>query len=256
MKSSTDYSIAESVSILLVGNPKTGKTNIAASFPAPYFLDIDGNLASAVRELRKSNKKFYYDNPVKDAKTKADVYKLGLAALNAAKDHPDIGTVVLDSISMYVDFICEWIVAEHIRLGDNDKSGKPITTMTLPDFGKLLNILKSIVFDLRKSGKYVVVTSHQTTTKDDLTGIVHKALAMPGSAKDTFGGCFTDVWGTDQVVIPGGKTKFMVYTAPVTSHVPLGRSVRSMPKEFDLTDKSLPDIWAMLSPHLSAQATA
>ena len=59
MKSATDYKVTNTFACLLVGEPKTGKTNVAMGFPDPWFLDLDLNLASAVR--RTTAKKFFYD---------------------------------------------------------------------------------------------------------------------------------------------------------------------------------------------------
>ncbi len=41
MTPSSAYKIANNLAICLVGDPKTGKTDLAAAFPAPYFLGID-----------------------------------------------------------------------------------------------------------------------------------------------------------------------------------------------------------------------
>lgn len=254
MKSAEEYKVSSSLAVLLVGEPKSGKTCVAAAFPDPYFLDVDGNLASAVRIMR--GKKFWYDSIVSDVKAMKDVYKKGLECLTAAKADPNIKTIVIDSISLYVEYICQWMVDEHVRMGNKDKNGKAIEAMTLPDYGKLLSILRTIVFDIRSSGKYVVVTSHQSSSKDELTGAMRYALALPGQSKDTFGGCFTDVWATNAVPMPGGKTKYEIRTRPTGFHVALGTSIRSLDAAIDITDKDPTQIWSILSPKLSAPAPA
>lgn len=253
MKSSDSYSLQQSLAVLLVGDPKSGKTGIAAAFPDPYFLDVDNNLASAVRVMQ--GKKFWYDTLVQTVKEKHEIYKKGLDCLKEAKNAPEIKTIVLDSISVYVAYICEWIVNEHVRMGDRDKNGKVIDALTLPDYGKLLTILRSIIFDLRSSGKYVVVTSHQSSSKDELTGAVKYALDIPGSAKDTLGGCFTDVWAASATPMPGNKTKYEIRTRPTGFHVALGTSIRTLDAAIDVTDRTPSQIWDLLSPKLSAPAS-
>lgn len=254
MKESASYKPEDTIALLLVGPPKTGKTRLLAAFPDPYFLDVDGNLASAVRVL--GDKKFFYDSPLKDAKTKSDVYKTALASLQLATKDPRVKTVGVDSLSLLCEYICEWIVSEHIRMGDRDKNGKPIEAMTLPDYGKLLNILRSIIFDLRNSGKYVVVTSHQQVSVDELTGAKHYALAIPGQGKDTLGGAFTDVWGTSATAVAGGKTEYAVFTRPSGFHPALGTSIPTLAAKYVVTDKTPAQIWTELSPQLSIKAAA
>lgn len=247
MKSSTDYKPAENLAILLVGNPKTGKTCVAASFPKPYFLDVDNNLDSAARLL--AGKQFWYDQPAKGVKPE-EVWKISLNCLKDAVANPEIQTIVLDSLSMLADYACAWIIAEHARLGDKDKNGKLVEALTIPDYGKLLQMFKQLVFSLRLSNKYIIVTSHQSNSKDELTGAVHYALAIPGQAKDTLGGAFTDVWATMASPVAGGKTKYEIRTRPTGFHVALGTSIRTFDAAIDITDKTPDQVWSTLAPKL------
>ena len=65
MKSSTAFSTTGSQAILVVGEPKSGKSNLALAFPDPAIIDWDLNLASAVR--RAGGKSFDYCQPgIKD----------------------------------------------------------------------------------------------------------------------------------------------------------------------------------------------
>lgn len=246
MKSSTDYKISSALAVLLVGDPKTGKTCIAAAFPRPYFLDIDGNLDSAIRVL--GDKKFWFDQPALECEKKEDVWKCALGHLSTAMKNPEIETIVLDSLSVLAEFMMHWIISEHTRMGDRDKAGKPIEAMTIPDYGKLLQMFRGLVFDLRKSGKHLVVTVHKTTFQDEITKVVSNVLALPGQAKETLGGSFKDVWATYIDDTPGKPKKFILRTASKSQFPPLGTSIRTLPSDIDFTNKKPAEIWTQLAP--------
>lgn len=251
MKDASTYQISNSISILLVGNPKSGKTNVAAAFPNPYFLDIDDNLSSAARIM--AGKPFWYDTPVKLVKERHEVFKKALECLKEAKADPRIETIVVDSISLLSEYMCAWIIQEHVRLGDRDKNGSPVEAMTIPDYGKLLNMIRSLVFDLRSSGKYVIVTSHQQANQDELTKAWHYSLAIPGQAKDTLAGAFSDAWGMAASPGPQNTVKYEICTAPTGFHTALGTSIRTLPKRIDITNKDPKQVWSTLAPLIGAK---
>jgi len=224
MKSSTDYRISDSLALLLVGDPKSGKTCIAAAFPDPYFLDVDGNLDSAVRVL--GTKRFWFDQPAIGCEKKEDVWKAALTCLSEAMKNPEIKTIVLDSLSVLAEYMMHWIISEHTRMGDRDKSGKPIDAMTIPDYGKLLQMFRGLIFDLRKSGKHLVVTVHRATYQDEVTKVINPVLALPGQAKETLGGSFKDVWATLIDNTPGKPIKYILRTSSKAQFPPLGTSIR------------------------------
>lgn len=250
MKTSTDYNIAQGLSILLVGDPKSGKTCVAAAFPAPYFLDVDGNLDSAIRIL--AGKQFWYDQPVKESKEEWDVWPKAIECLKAAVAHPDIKTIIVDSFSLLTSFTRAALLHNLQRINAVDRNGKPLDNLRINDYLTLLDWFRKFVFGLRQCGKYIIFTSHQQVSKDELTGANHYALAVPGQSKDSFGGCFSDVWATTSTPLQGGKTKYEIRTRPTGFHVALGTSIRSLPPAIDITDKTPDQIWSILAPQLSA----
>ena len=251
MKSSTDYKPGDSLAILLIGNPKAGKTCVAAAFPDPYFLEVDNNLDAAVRVM--AGKKFWYDTPSLAVKTPGEVWKECLKNINEAMKNPEIKTIVVDGLTILSEYMCAWCIAEHIRMGDTDKGGKPITAMTIPDFGKVLTMFRGLIFDLRLTGKHVICTVHKATYQDEDTKVTHNILALPGQAKETLGGVFTDVIGCVAENIPGGKMKYSLRTVPLTQWPPLGTSIRTLPHNIDITDKKPAEIWSILQPLLAAK---
>jgi hypothetical protein len=113
-----------------------------------------------------------------------------------------------------------------------------------------MSLYQKLISFLRASGKLIICTVHQTVSKDELTGANQYALAIPGQLKDTFGGFFTDVWGTAAEPAAGGKTKYTIRTRPTGYHVSLGTSIRSLDASIDVTDKTPAQVWSLLGPKL------
>lgn len=257
IKSNTDYSINPALAVLLVGDPKTGKTCVALSFPDPFILDVDLNLASAVRVAK--GKPFKYSQPAIDVGVTIDqtgktmnaekVWNAAMSDLKAAAADPTVKTIVIDGLTKLADYAVEHILAEVAKM-----EGKPIQTLRIQDYGRFMSLYQRLISFLRATNKYIVCTSHQTNSKNEITGAMHYALAIPGQLKDTFGGFFTDTWATSATPMPGNKTKYEIRTRPTGFHVALGTSVRSLDAALDVTDKDPIGVWAILEPKLKPSA--
>lgn len=248
MKSSETYRPAANLAILLVGEQKSGKTGIAGSFPDPYFLDLDKNLDSFVRVA--GGKRFWFDTPtdgldLTDPVQAAKVYPTAMAQLKAAALDPTIRTLVIDSLSTLCNHMAVYIMSEAARI-----EGKKVDQLRIQDYGTIMSLLNKLVAFLRATNKIVIVTSHQSWDKDDVTGAVRYTLAIPGQMKHNLGAFFTDVWGTMVEQAGGGKVKYTIRTRPSGYHVALGTSIRALPASIDVTDKTPAQIWDLLKPQL------
>lgn len=248
MKSSSSYTIASSLAVLLVGDQKTGKTNVAMAFPDPYFLNVDRNLDSAVRVA--GDKRFFYDDPTveeingKEVRVEDHlVYPRAMELLKRAAISPEVRTLVIDSASTLSLFMASHVLAEVSRM-----EGKKVERLRIQDYGSILSLFQRHITMLRSSGKIVIVTSHQTYDKDEMTGALNYTLAIPGQMKFNFGAFFTDVWGMTAEPGPQGKTDYRIRTRPTGRHVALGTSVRTMPADIKITDLTPSEVW---SKHLS-----
>ena len=65
MKSGSSFTPSHSCAVLLVGEPKSGKTRTMFSFPSPGIIDADMNLASGARIL-PPGKPWFYTQPALD----------------------------------------------------------------------------------------------------------------------------------------------------------------------------------------------
>lgn len=245
MKSHTQYVPSHACAILLVGEPKTGKTRTIFSFPKPGILDCDMNLNSAVRVI--GNKPFIFSQPAFDDNDKEvapeDRWIRAVSETKKLIAETEVQTVVIDGLGILCEWLMAHVVKENKRLGTN-KTGK----MELRDYGDVGRMLRDYIAMLRVGGKYVVVTSHQVADKDELTGAIRYALAIPGASKETLGGLFTDVWATT-CTRNGMKHTYEIRTKPTGFHVSLGTSF-NFPSAIDVTDKSPDQIWSILKPEI------
>lgn len=246
MKSSTTFSTTASQAILIVGEPKTGKSSLSMAFPEPAYIDWDQNLGSAVR--RAPGKSFDYCQPgIKDDGTQRPVgeqWKYAVEETKAIISNPKYKTIVIDGLGLMCSALCDHIINEG-KLSGANKTGK----MELQNYGDLSRLLRNYVMLVRSSGKFLVVTSHQVGDKDDVTGVIRYVLAIPGQSKDTLGGCFTDVWAT--MARPKGLNEvvYELRTKPTGQHVALGASF-PIESSIDITNKTPEQIWAIIGPKI------
>ncbi len=247
---STSFKPDASCAILLVGEPKTGKTNLAFAFPNLGIIDCDLNLAAAVR--RCPSKVFDYEQPavLPDGKERPEVdrWNFVVEKTKAYIADPSIQTIFVDGLGVLYE-MCMAHIVHQTRLAGTNKTGK----MEIQNYGDLARLIRGYVMMLRASGKIVLVSSHQAAEKDEVTGAFRYYLNVPGQTKENLGGLFTDVWATVATPGIGGKTKFAIRTKPTGYHVSLGTSF-ALDAEIDVTDKTPDQIWSLLSPKLGITA--
>lgn len=254
MKSSDTLGFDAYIALLLVGEPKTGKTCVSFAFPSPFILNVDKNLDGPRR--RAPGKKFFHDDPVydKDGKELPEEkrYDRAMELLKEAFASPDVKTIVISSLSGLADYLCAKVLKEAER-----NEGKKLDKLRIQDYMTVKDLLARLATFLRVAAKskHVIVEAHQKADKDDATQAIRYSLNIPGQQAQNWGSYFTDVWATTATPAGQGKTKFEIRTKPTGFHVSLGTSL-AMPPAIDITDKSPDEVWSLLSPHLSiAQST-
>lgn len=252
MQDNTKYQISKNLAVLVVGDPKVGKTRLMMSFPDPFILDLDKNLASAVQVM--PNKKFWFsqvdDVPPKDQYAKCE------SELKLAIADPNIKTICIDGVTALASIVKESIIGELTKMGLGAKLRQDVVEpqIRLTDYDTLSNRFLRLVALTRASNKLVVWTSHQKVDQDEVSGANRYRIHMPGNLASNLGGYFTDVWAMTATPQPGGKTKYEIRTKPTGYHVSLGCSIPLEPS-IDITDKGPDAIWSLLGPKLQTQPT-
>lgn len=258
MKPSTAFSVSANFALLIVGDPKHGKTGVLLAFPYIGIIDWDLNLASAVR--RDPTKKFVYTQPsTNDNGTQRPLQDQWLYAVKETQAliaDKSIQTIGVDGLGLMAQALCAHITNEAQKSGASKVktvglNNEVIPGMEIQHYNDLARLLRAYIMLVRSSGKNLVITSHQTAEKDEVTKAFKYSLAIPGQSKDTLGGCFTDVWAASAV--PGiGTTKYEIRTKPTGMHVSLGASF-PIDGAIDITNKSSSQVWGILEPKINAK---
>jgi len=246
MKQGNAYTTNQSFALLLVGEQKTGKTNVAMSFPNPWFLDIDRNISRAARV--SASKKWFYDDPYTDDKgieiPEVDRWNHSMKLIKAAASAKEVETIVIDSLGG----LCDMLIL-HLMNEVKKSEGKSIDRLRIQDYQPLKTLLTKLVIGLRTTGKLIVITSHQKADKDELTGRFRYTLNIPGSSSENYGGFFSDVWATSASPAGAGKYKYELHTRPTGFHINLGTTLDIDPV-LDITNKDPQLIWTLLEPKI------
>lgn len=249
MKPSTSFNVQTAQAILLVGEPKSGKSSLAFAFQGLGIIDWDLNLASAVRRTGPGVTFKYTQPSVLETgaqRDEKDQWNFACAETKELMRDPDIKTIFVDGLGLMCDALCRHIINAG-QLAGNHKTNN----MEIQDYNEVKRLLRAYVMMVRTSGKTLIVSSHQTGDKDETTGQIRYVLAIPGQSKDTLGGCFTDVWATMARAV-GVSVKYEIRTKPTGLHVALGASF-PIDAAIDVTDKTPQQIWAVIGPKINAK---
>ncbi len=250
MKTSDQLTYESYIALLLVGEPKTGKSTLALAFPSPFFLNIDKNLDGPRR--RANGKTFYWDDPMvtKDGKETEpkDRWNRSMELLKEAAKDPNVKTIVIDSLTGLCDYLVDHILNEVKRT-----EGKSIDRPRIQDYYSIKDMLARFAVFLREISKlkHVIIAAHQKADIDEATKMTRYSLNIPGAQAQNWASYFTDCWATTSTTV-AGKTKYEIRTKPTGFHVNLGTSLPMSPA-IDITDKTPQQIWELLSPMLSVQ---
>lgn len=252
MKSSEQFT-PSNVAILCVGDPGSGKSNLAMALPTPGILDCDNNLAGPIR--RSNGKKFFYSQPFVDDNgiEVPEELRWSRALSETAKllAHPEVKSFVIDGLSN----LCRWGLI-HVEQ-ELIKSGINVKKEYLAKYQGFIPFLSNYITKIRVPGKLVFITVHQVADKDEVLGRTRFYLDIPGRLADTLGGQFTDVWGMSSTPDPSNpktQARYEIRTKPTGFHINLKTSLDLEPA-INVTDKTPDQVWSLLEPKLSSNVT-
>ncbi len=168
---------------VLIGLPKSGKSQLAASFPDSYVLELDkgdaDHIAGRIHDI----------DEVKDAqglvvKSKVQVFR---ETLLAVMKEPSIKTVVIDTVDTLAGLFMDEIAASH-GLASMSVREKGVNTRDL--WGELKSKFEGIVGYFQECGKLVIVCGHCKNPDKDENGtvIIPAGINVPGQSGNIIAG--------------------------------------------------------------------
>lgn len=142
---------------LIIGEPFSGKTTLAAKAPAPIFISTDGNAAKS--GLTAVNVKSVSD--IKEA-------------LTLAVEGKEYKTIVIDTIEGIADIFSKQVIAEHNAQGYRNPGGGEIAALTDVPYGKATGTfndrIEKFAIALASLSKNVILLSYTKRQRDDISG--------------------------------------------------------------------------------------
>lgn len=254
MQQGTTYNRQAAFALLLIGMPKSGKTALALSFPKPYFLDLDKNLAGALRyhgDDFDPSTLYFDDLSTPEGKPPHKLNKLwgeSCKALDTAIASPDVETIIVDGLTILADYLQKYILSSTSR--DSSK-GKLIIAgeecMQMNHWTPFQSLIKQLIMECRASGKKLIFICHEDQLTDKDGTLLGYYPLIPGSLKKNIAGLFTDVWRC-QAGTKARKPYHNVRFAP-KNMMQVGNSLSIKDEEFDTTGKTCTEIWNYLGKH-------
>jgi hypothetical protein len=195
MQNINQYNPNLGTAILLVGGAGVGKTSLGMRLvKGTYIFAADPNLQSGIDYLKKisalDGNIVGYDLPFLDDEGKpvpvVSQYQRMLTKLSIAIQEDKVKAILLESAMFIEDVIkakiCNAPNAAAIKLSGYDQ------------WGSLVLAWKSIIYQLRQSGKILIMTAHEGKERDESDSIYKYQIAVDGSIREKFPAMFSDVW--------------------------------------------------------------
>lgn len=249
MKQGTDYPINTAIALLLAGDTGTGKSTSLLYWPRPWILDLEGNLAGAVKTHTKrlgKRPEFCWDTPeLNDAGAPValkDQWKRCEELVNRATSDPTISTICIDGLGRLYDKLKAYLAN---LPGEKAVVVAGQNVMGLSQWGVYPDLLRRFVWDLRSKGKPIIVTAHLTVDEGEMSQIREYRIADLQTAfgkSNSLPKCFSDYWQTlstpcakDPAKNPRG-VKYVWRTAPNARNPSLKTSFPELPDELEAGD--------------------
>lgn len=224
--------------LLFIGPAGSGKTTFMTRFGRVYILNVDKNLNGPTKVLRRENRDLAnveYDYIDTDADGKAvpplKQYTRFAALLSAAMQRND-----LDAIGITSTTTLGPVFADEVR----NQLNKPASyAFEIRDWGTYLYLWQTFMRTLRSARIPVILDGHWEGSKDDVTGAITHALALPGKISGQLPALFSDVFRFEpESVVESGtvRTKYFIRTTQERLY-PGVKAAFDVPEKFEATQE-------------------
>ena len=168
------------LSATVYGKAGTGKTTLGATFPKPFFLDLNKGLLS-IRGKNVDYVELYDSTWVEIQDT-----------LDEAIKSPDHESIIIDSMGEVAE-----ICMKHIC--QLNRRQKP----EFADWDAFYQSMKSFIMKVRNSGKHSLCICHEDVQKEEATGRIFIKPAFQGQLKNKYTAFFDEVYHSGVETLPG-----------------------------------------------------
>lgn len=217
------------IKIAVIGNPGTGKTRFASTFPNPLYVDADGRLMS-VRDRKPNYISIESSQDVEDLlSVLQQPQKVRDEMLAKAKgdDQLTVNTVVIDTL----DGIGRMLQEER-------KASEGIDAFRPADWGWYADELRKIVRAFRNLDLNVVINVHKRQDKDEVTGRITWGPQIQGSFGNELAGCVDIAVVAQQELVVDNQgnrsTRRFLQTHPDSGHDWVKDHSGALPAQFEL----------------------
>lgn len=180
--------------ILIVGGAGVGKTSLGMRlYKGTYVFVTDLNFQSGLDYLKRINATTNvvgFDTASPDELGKpvsvSRQYDRMLNKLDEAMKSEKVKAILLDSAMFMED-----VIKAKICGAQNPAS---IKLSGYDQWGSLMLAWKSLIYQLRQSGKILIMTAHETKEQDESDSIFKYQIGVDGGIRSKFPALFSDVW--------------------------------------------------------------
>ena len=235
----------EQVMFLFKGEPSSGKSIAAASFPNCYIFDMEDRIRSvAAHWLPKGKRDIQYDTYGYADYNRFDAMWDKFEDASKMNKFP-YDTIIVDTLTSCSDLLLHHVNREKGLAGKKLKKVGGVTVNSIEDYNAESSALTELVLFMRQiKCKYKILVAHVVKTdRQDLENnetVVTRALLTAGKkVAAKLPGYFDEIYHFEQKP-QAGRPRFMVQT--MSTGEDFARTTLALPQVIDQTGQSLFDI--------------